>query len=432
MLRTILLAALALPILALALVGFRYLTRGTPVRAVRTLAARGGDVPAAREPMFRYTMELHSRVSLREGHQIEVLTSGDKTYPCLYDDMRAAKQSITLQMYYCQPGKVADEFQRILVDRARAGVRVLFLHDAFGSAPLPDEYFDAMRVAGVEVAVFRPVKWYSLEKAYNRSHIRVVVVDGMVGYTGGFGMDDKWLGDGRHDNQWRDTNVRFTGPATLDHQATFAAGWAEATGELLTGELFFPVEKHLRAAGGQLAAVLHSAPSVGSSVAERFLALSITGARQSLYITNAYFVPDDDFTDMLADAARRGVDVRVLTAGEHSDVKSTWYAGRAKFEALLTAGVRIYEYQPTMIHAKTLVVDGVWTSVGTMNFDNRSMSFNDETNLVSADEALGGRMTEVFLEDLKYAREISLEEFRRRPVTAKLLERGAGLVSRVL
>ena len=426
----VLIGIIALPILLLAVVGFRFLTRGTPVRRVRSLGGEG--LPAAHEAGFRYAVELHSRVKMFEGNKVEILTAGDDIYRCLFADLEAARESITLQMYYCQPGRMADRFQRILAERARAGVRVLFLHDAFGSSDLPKEYFETLRQAGVKVAVFRPVQWYALEKAYNRSHIRVVVVDGEIGYTGGFGIADKWFGDGRHEDQWRDTAVRFSGPAVLDHQATFAAGWAEATGELLAGDTFFPIEKHRAANGGALAAILHSAPSLGSSVAERFLAVTIASARASLYVTNAYFVPDDDFVGMLSDAARRGVDVRVLNAGKHNDVKSTWYAGRHKFEALLAAGVRIYEYLPTMVHAKTIVVDGVWASVGTMNFDNRSLAFNDETNLVSLNEEVGGRLHDVFLEDLEYAHEITLDEFRRRPLREKALELGAHAISRVL
>ena len=428
--RFVLLALLGLPILVLALIGFRYLIRGTPVRRVRSLD--GEEVPGAHEPDFRYAVELHSRVKMFEGNKVEILTVGDEIYRCLFADLAGARESITMQMYYCEPGRMADEFQRILCERARAGVRVLFLHDAFGSGPLPKEYFDTMEKAGVKVAVFRPVQWYALEKAYNRSHIRVVVVDGEVGYTGGFGISDKWYGDGRHEDQWRDTAVRFTGPSVLDHQATFAAGWSEASGELLTGPKIFPAEKQRGAEGGELAAILHSAPSVGGSIAERFLAITISGARETLYITNAYFVPDDDFVHMLGEAAGRGVDVRVLLAGKYNDVKSTWYAGRHKFERLLTSGVRIFEYLPTMVHAKTIVVDRVWASVGTMNFDNRSLSFNDETNLVSLGDRTGARLHEVFLEDLEYAREISLDEFRRRPLREKALELGAHAISRML
>jgi cardiolipin synthase A/B len=426
----VLVGIIAFPVLLLALVGFRYLTRGTPVRRVRSLG--GEALPAARDEGFRYAAELHSRVKMFEGNQVEILTAGDDIYRCLFSDLEAARQSITLQMYYCQPGRMADRFQQVLSERARAGVKVLFLHDAFGSIDLPKEYFDTLKAAGVHVAVFRPVQWYALEKAYNRSHIRVVVVDGETGYTGGFGIADKWYGDGRHEDQWRDTAVRFSGPAVLDHQATFAAGWAEATGDLLTGPAFFPVDKLVGASGGALAAILHSAPSLGSSVAERFLAITISAARETLYITNAYFVPDDDFVRLLSDAARRGVDVRVLNAGKHNDVKSTWYAGRHEFEALLAAGVRLYEYQPTMVHAKTIVVDRVWASVGTMNFDNRSLAFNDETNLVALNEDVGGRLHDVFLEDLDYAHEISLDEFRRRPLKDKALELGAHAISRIL
>jgi len=427
----VLVALLLLPIVALALVGFRFLVRGTPVRGVRGLG-RHGELPTSDDANFRAAVQLHSRISLREGNRIDVMINGDETYPCLFDDLRAARESITLQMYYCHPGKLADEFQRILVERARAGVQVLFLHDAFGSAPMDESYFARLRAGGVRVAEFRPVKWYSLEQAYSRSHIRVAVIDGAIGYTGGFGIDDKWMGDGRHEGQWRDTNARFTGPAVLDHQATFAAGWAEATGELLAGPLFFPLERHADAHGPQLAAVMHSAPAIVSSIAERFLAISIAAARETLYVTNSYFVPDDDFCRMLGEAAGRGVDVRILTAGKHNDVRSTWYAGRAKYERLLGAGVRIYEYLPTMIHAKTLVVDGVWGSVGTMNFDNRSLAFNDETNLVCLDEAFGARLNEIFLQDLEYSREITLDEFRHRPLPGRVVERTLDLVSRIL
>jgi cardiolipin synthase len=427
----VLVAVLLLPVLVLALIGFGFLTRGTQVRRVRAL--RGArELPGTGHPDFRTAVELHGRIKLAEGHGVELLTCGDDTFPCLFDDLRAARESITLQMYYCHPGKLADEFERILVERAAAGVRVLFMYDAFGAAPMDDSYFARLRAAGVEVAAFRSVKWYSLEQAYSRSHIRVAIVDGAVGYTGGFGIDDKWLGNGRRANEWRDTNVRFTGPAVLALQASFAAGWAESTGDLLSGELFFPAHKHEGARGGVLAATLHSAPAVASSIAERFLAVSIAAARESLYVTNAYFVPDHDLCGMLCDATGRGVDVRILTAGKHNDVKSAWYAGRAMFERLLVAGVRIYEYTPTMMHAKTLVADRVWSSVGTMNFDNRSLSFNDETTFVALDAALGARMAEMFMTDLGHSVEIDLAEFRRRPLGERVIERGLDLVSRVL
>ena len=420
----------ALSVFAFAIVGLLYLTRGTPVARVVAVGDSTG-VPAVDDPQFARTAALLTKVDLEPGTDAEVLINGDETYPRLWADLRAARRSITLQMYYANPGAVADTLAAIITARARAGVQVLFLHDAFGAQNLPESYFEALRAAGVAVAIFRPLHWWSLDKFSHRSHIRVVVVDGSVAYTGGFGIDDKWLGDGRTAGEWRDTNVRFTGPAVTQLQATFAAGWAEATGTLLAGDLLFPPGGFERA-GPQYAGLLHTAPTLGSTAAERFLALSIAAARRTLYITNSYFVPDDDFRRLLVDAAQRGVDVRILTTSDETDVLTTWYAGRARYEQLLEGGVRIYEYQPAMMHAKTLVVDGLWSSVGTLNFDNRSLAFNDESNLLVLDAGFGARMQRLFMEDLRYSREITLDAFRDRPWTSRVLEQGANLLSRLL
>ena len=417
-------------VLGFATIGVLYVTRGTPVQHVRSVGASSA-LPQVGEPRFTRVMELLTQVEVQPGNRAEVFINGDQTYPRLMADLRAAQRSITMQMYYCQPGRMADEMQAMLIERARAGVKVYFLADAFGAQNLPEEWFDAMKAAGVEVAQFRPVHWYSLDKASHRSHIRVVVVDGSVGYTGGFGLDDKWYGDGRHKDQWRDSNVRFEGPSVMQHQATFIAAWAEATGDLLTGELLLPPDG-FQHDGPMVAGTQHLSPTTGSTPAERFLALTIAAARERLYISNSYFVPDDDFRRMLTDAAKRGVDVRILTTSDETDVKTTWHAGRRRYEELLTAGVKIYEYQPTMMHAKTIVVDGMWSSIGTMNFDNRSLVFNDETNFVALDADLGRRMEEIFLEDLRFSKEIVLEEFRRRPLMDKMLELGATLFQRVL
>jgi len=429
----VLVAVATLLLGALALVGLRYLTRGTPVADVSGVEGNRG-LPHTDNELFSRTMELLTHADLAYGHHAELCLNGDGTYDRLFADLEAASETITLQLYYCQPGKIADRFAEVLLERAKAGVRVLFLLDAFGSAKLKPEYLERLERGGVEVAKFRPVKWYALEKAYARSHIRVVVADGRIGYTGGFGMDDKWLGDGKHEDQWRETNVRFTGPAVLQLQATFAAGWAEATGELLTGETLFPHESEGDTEDRQSmrAATLHAAPTIGSTAAERLLALSIASARQTLYITNSYFVPDDDFTRLLGEAAERGVDVRILTPGSLNDVKSTWYAGRARYEELLSRGVRIFWYQPAMIHAKAFVVDGCWSSVGTMNFDNRSLAFNDESNLLVLDERFGGELRDVFLDDLTRSKEVTLDEFRRRSMRERILEWGASRLARVL
>ncbi|MGH7719332.1 MAG: phospholipase D-like domain-containing protein [Gemmatimonadaceae bacterium] len=429
---------LGLLLVMFAFIGVLYVTRGTPLQSVRAVGEEGGRL-AVSDPMFPAAVSLLTTADLRSGGEVEVLVNGDQTYPRLWQDLRAAKRSITLQMYYAQPGKVADTLKEILLERVRAGVRILFLHDAFGSQELGEEYLDSLRVAGVQIAVFRPVHWYSLHKAQHRSHIRVVVVDGAVAYTGGFGLDDKWLGSGRREGEWRDTNARFTGPAVLQLQATFAAGWVEATGELLTGKVFFPPAARVPPANdppgeidARLTGVLHAAPTIGSTPAERFLALSIAGSTRRLYIANSYFVPDDDFRLLLAQAAQRGVDVRILTTSDKTDVKTTWYAGRAAYEELLSAGVRVFEYQPSMMHAKTFSVDGIWSTVGTMNFDNRSLVFNDESNLLVLDTRFAAVMDSVFLEDLKYSKEITLQEFRTRPWTSKLMEQLARRFARLL
>src|SRR5688572_7213164 len=414
-----------------ALIGIIDAVRQTPVTTVRALGDE--DPPAVGDSSFMETMELLSRTSLQPGHHVEVLTCGDETYPGLWEDLRNARHSIVIQQYYCKPGRMADMLLEILVARASAGICVYFLYDAFGSS-LPKEYFAALRRAGVQTAAFRPLKLTALHTVQHRSHIRVVVVDGRIGYTGGFGIDDKWFGNGRQKDQWRDTNARFTGPAVRQLQATFAVCWVEATGDLLTGPVLFPDGGSSAAASedGMLAGVLHATPSVGSTEAERLFALSIVGARKTLYITNSYFVPDRDFRRLIGDAARRGVDTRVLTAGDTTDIKSTLYAGRARYEQLLVAGVRIYEYRPTMMHAKTLVVDGTWVSVGSMNADNRSLSFNEEVSLLALDSTLGALLDRMFFEDLKHANEIKLEEFRKRPLKQKLVERVAYALWRVL
>ncbi|MDQ3698101.1 MAG: phospholipase D-like domain-containing protein [Gemmatimonadota bacterium] len=430
MAKTIAIIVIAVILVGFAAIGILYSVRGSPLKHVHAIGDGDGP-PAIGDPQFRRTMELLTSMELLTGNRIEVMTNGNETYPRLWEDLRGAQRSITLQMYYFQPGSMADTLEEILIERARAGVRILFLFDDFGAQSIDDDYYESLNAAGVRTAKFRPVHWYSLHKAQSRSHIRVVVVDGSIGYTGGFGVDDKWFGDGRTKDQWRDTNVRFTGPAVMQLQATFAAGWVEATAELITGDVFFPHEG-FHSDGDHLAALLHTAPTIGSTVAERFLALTIASARRTLYISNSYFVPDDDFSQLLIRAVRRGVDLRILTTSDETDVVWTWLAGRARYEELLRAGIRIYEYQPTMMHAKTMVADGVWSTIGTMNFDNRSMVFNDESNLVALDAGLGAALDSIFMKDLEFSTEIRLEEFQRRPWHQRARERFASLFTRLL
>ena len=416
---------------ALALIGALTLTRGTPVHTVVTFGSSGGPPPIG-DSLFARSMELYTGLRLTGGNAAQQLLNGNGTYPQLWRDLRSAKRTITVQMYYSQPGAVADTLAAVLKERARAGVRVLLVLDAFGSQNLSKEWADGLRHAGVELALLRQLHWYSLHNASDRSHVRVVVIDGQIGYTGGFGLADYWLGDGRHEDQWRETNVRFEGPSVMDLQAAFAAAWAECTGELIAGDVFFPRAAFTTADGGLNAGLFFSSPTTGSTPAERFVALSIASARRSLYVTNSYFVPDDDFRKLLEQARARGVDVRILTVSDKTDVKTTWWAGRSRYEELLRAGIRIYEYQPTMIHSKTFVADGMWGTIGSMNFDNRSLAFNNESNFVFLDHTMGAEMDSTFMDDLTRSKEIVLAEFERRPWYDHVIESAASLLSRVL
>lgn len=417
-------------VLLFAVIGVLSVTRGTPVERVLAKGDPTG-APTPDDSLFGRTIELNTGADLEPGNAVQVLQNGDGTYPRLWADIRSCRRTVTVQMYFAKPGAVADTMSAVLRACARRGVRVLLLLDGFGAQSLSDEWRDSLRAAKVEVAELRKLRWYSLHTAAERSHARVVVVDGRVGYTGGFGLADYWLGNGRKPDEWRETNVRFEGPAVAALQAAFGAAWAEAKGELLTGDTFYPPIA-FDTNGTVRAALFHAVPSTGSTPAERFLALTIAGARRTLYITNAYFVPDDDFRNLLTRAARRGVDVRVLTTGPQTDVTTTLWAGRWRYAELLQAGVRVYEYQPANMHAKTITTDGVWGSVGSMNFDNRSLAFNNETTLLVLDRRIVSGMDSMFLADLPLAHEMTLDEVRRWPWWQRARAAASNTLSRLL
>jgi len=414
----------------LALIGILSITRGTPVRSVVAVGDRDGPPPIG-DSLFARSAELYTGLHLTSGNVVEQVNNGE-VYTRLFQDLHNAKRTITLQNYYSQPGKVADSIAAILKERAHAGVRVMLVLDAFGSQNLSEKWADSLRAAHVELGLLRQLHWYTLHNATDRSHVRAMVIDGEIGYTGGFGFADYWLGDGKHDGQWRDSNVRFVGPAVMELQAAFASAWAECTGELIAGDTFFPRKSFTTVPGGVNAGLFFSSPTTGSTPAERFNALTIASARHTLYVTNSYFVPDDDFRRLLMQARKRGVDVRILTVGAKTDVKSTWWAGRSRYEELLKSGIRIYEYQPSMIHSKTFIADGIWGTIGSMNFDNRSLAFNNESNLVFLDPVQGAQLDSTFFDDLSRSQEIILSEFQKRPWYKHVIENGAALLSRLL
>lgn len=414
----------------LSLIGILSITRGTPVQSVVAVGDRDGPPPIG-DSLFARSTELYTGLHLTSGNAVEQVNNGE-VYKRLYQDLHNAKRTITIQNYYSQPGQVADSIAAILKERARAGVRVLLVLDAFGSQNLSEKWADSLRTAHVEVGLLRQLHWYTLHNATDRSHVRAMVIDGEIGYTGGFGFADYWLGDGKHEGQWRDSNVRFEGPAVMELQAAFASAWAECTGELIAGDTFFPRKSFVDVPGGVNAGLFFSSPTTGSTPAERFNALTIASARHTLYVTNSYFVPDDDFRRLLIQARKRGVDVRILTVSSKTDVKTTWWAGRSRYEQLLKGGIRIYEYQPSMIHSKTFIADGIWGTVGSMNFDNRSLAFNNESNLVFLDAGQGAKLDSTFFDDLSRSKEIILSEFEKRPWYDHVLENGAALLSRLL
>lgn len=390
-----------------------------------------GVAPGAATPEFERVLSAYTRVTLEPGNKVELLLNGDGTYPRLWRDLRGATRSIIIQSYYAQPGAMADTLREILIEQARRGISVRLLLDAFGSAPLPERWRDALRKNGVEVATLRPMHWHSMHGAADRSHVRVVVVDGRVAYTGGFGFADYWSAD-RNGRSWRETNVRLEGPVADQFQSVFGSAWHEATGELISDVSWFAGAFAQPASPTRSAAMLFTTTTTGSTTAELFLALMLAGSRERLWITNSYFVPNADYTRLLVDAARRGVDVRVLTAGANSDVATTLYAARHRYDELLRNGIRVFEYQASMMHAKTMSVDGTWSTVGSMNFDSRSLAFNDESTLLVRDAGFAAELDSVFEADVTRSREINAEEWRRRPLRLRALEAAANLLSALL
>lgn len=411
----ILVVLLTLAVAFFALAGLLYMARGNPVRRVRLL---GEDAPPdASAERFCRQVETHVNTALVDGNRVEVLFDGE-VYERLWQDLAAARDLITWHVFWFKPGAMADKLKGILVERARAGVDVLLLYDRVGSAGMEETYWDELKEAGADVRIFRPLTLRTLYKWQKRSHIRAVVIDGRLAWTGGFCIHDDWWGE----NPVRDTSARFRGPTVLQLQSAFAADWAEATGELIVGRRAFP-DATGEPEGPHIAGLVSGMPSIGSTEVERFHALSIAAARERLYITNAYFVPDDDFRRFLVEAVARGVDVRVLmSTKENIDSDSTYHAGRRHFEQLLRAGVRVYEYGPSMVHAKTLTVDGIWSGVGSANFDNRSMSLNDEVVLMVHDASVAQAIQGRFMEDLRHATELDLDTFLARGPIERLKE----------
>jgi cardiolipin synthase A/B len=377
-------------------------------------------------PQFERVVSVAFGPALIRGNRTRALVNGGRIFPAMLEAIRGARQTITFEMYIFAEGEVGEAFTEAFVERARAGVKIHFLYDALGSNKIDKKYLARLKEAGVEIAQYNPLRWYTLAQMNNRTHRKIMVVDGRIGFTGGAGVQDQWAGNAEDPEHWRDSHFRVEGPVVAQMQATFMENWIETTGKVLHGEGYFP---KLEPVGRQLAQVMLSSPGGGGESMQLLYLLSITAAVKSIDLANSYFVPDDVEAEALTAAARRGAKVRVIVPGPHMDNKIVRRASRAGWGRLLLAGVEIYEYQPTMYHVKSMVVDGLWTTVGSTNFDTRSFSTNDEANLNVLDAGFAAEQEKIFEDDLKRSRRVTLEEWQGRPWTQKALDTLSDLVS---
>jgi len=389
------------------------------------------DRPPARlydtaDPQFARAMGVLLGPPILEGNRLEVLLNGDQIFPSMLSAIRGARKTITFESYIYWSGTIGREFAKALSERSRAGVKVHVLLDWLGSSKLDPDQLAMMVDAGVSVRKFHEPVWYHLDRMNNRTHRKVLVVDGTVGFTGGVGIADVWSGNAQDPDHWRDTHFRAEGPVVAQMQAVFMDNWIKVTGEVLHGAEYFPP---LERRGSGAAQMFSSSPEGGSESMHLMYLLAINAAAKSIHLSSAYFVPDELTREALIAAARRGVRVQIITPGKHMDAETVRRASRARWGDLLQSGIEISEYQPTMYHCKVLVVDGLWISVGSTNFDNRSFALNDEANLNILDPAFAARQIAIFEQDRAHATPITFAQWQQRPFTEKVVEHTAALLS---
>ena len=387
------------------------------------------DLDAGSEAFLR-AVEALTGAPIARGSEVELLVNGDRIFPAYLETIDAAERSLNLLTYAYWRGDIAQDVADALCRAAGRGVRCNVLLDAVGAAKMNRALVRAMEEAGVHVTYFRPPKPYAVRRVTNRTHRKLLVADGRVGMTGGVGIAEEWTGDAQDPGHWRDTHVRVGGPVVRGLQGAFAENWLEATGDVLAGEDYLPELPEVD--GGGPMQLMRSSAGVGDTNVEALYYLAIASAKRALDITSAYFAPRPAFSEALVNAAERGVRVRVLVPGPHIDKRVVRVAGRSSYDQLLSAGIGIWEYQPTMLHAKTLVVDGAWSSVGSINFDNRSFQLHDEATLCVQGEAFAAQLEEVFEADLERSEEIDAERWRSRPLHQRASEAASRLLRREL
>lgn len=363
------------------------------------------------DPQFTRSMGSLLGTALLAGNSVTELLNGDEIFPPMLEAIRNAQQTITFETFIYWSGDIGRQFAESLSERARAGIKVRILLDWVGSIKMDEDTIEQLKQAGCEVVRYHAPKWYHLTRLNNRTHRKLLIVDGKIGFTGGVGIGDEWTGDAQDPQHWRDTHFKVLGPVVAQMQSVFMINWIKTRARVEHTSEFFPA---LEPAGEHYAQMFHSSPDEGAGNIRLMYLLSIACARESILLEQSYFVPDNLINKMLVAAAKRGVRIEVIAPGEHTDTPHVRQASRSRWGPLLEAGIKIFEYQPTNLHAKVMVVDGVWSSVGSTNFDNRAFRLNDEANLNVYDREFAAQMMRTMADDKLKSREITLDEWRSR------------------
>ena len=374
---------------------------------------------AVREPQFKREMGLLLGPSVLPGNRITALNDGDEIFPAMLGAIASAQRTITFETYIYWSGEVGNQFTQALIERAQAGVKVHVTVDWLGSVKMDNALIEQMRQAGVQVERYRPINWYNLDRVNNRTHRKLLVVDGRTGFTGGVGIADQWSGRGQDPDHWRDSHFMIEGPAVGQIQAAFNDNWIKTTGTTLTGEDYFPA---LESVGDSDAQLFLASPQGGSESMHLFYLMAIAASVERIDLAASYFVPDRLLIHALLEARRRGVAIRILVPGEHIDSDTVRLSSRSDWGPLLAAGIEIAEYQPTMLHVKMLIIDRELVSVGSTNFDIRSFRLNDEASLNVYDHDFAADMTGVFDRDWSKGKVYTFERWENRPLKEKVME----------
>lgn len=380
------------------------------------------EVPPVDSPDFLLSVAGAAGVPVERGGTARLLNNGVEIFPAMVQALREARHTIDFSAYIWEPGQASDQIFGALTERARAGVQVRLLLDGVGGMEAPEEGIAALRAAGGRVEPFRPPRFGKFTRFHKRNHRRSIVIDGRVAFTGGAAVADKWLGDADTEEHWRDTMTVLTGPPAAAVQAAFVSLWAPVAGELLSGEWFFPPLPDTPDSG-MLSVGIASSPSDEDHPLRLFLLQTFLSARRRLYITTPYFVPDPTLRQAVMDRARAGVDVRILLPDEHTDAKPIRRTSHHYYAELMDAGVHVYEYQPTMMHSKAVVVDGKWSVVGSANMDIRSHELNQENVIGILDPGFAGQLEAAFQRDLARSAEIDRRRWAARGFWDRFLER---------